>query len=159
PVAFCMPSTPPHGAVIADFTLAADAGALAATCDGNNLLNAYGAYGDTYFGGTYIYPTACTNACVLLQAPSPTPLSQDLGHGNWHITGSVGTYSGFGISMSQRTMPIDTVTGTAPYAGNPYAMMDASAYSGISFTISGDAGASGNVILQMASAATTLTTA
>jgi hypothetical protein len=88
--------------------------------------------------------------------PSPTPLSQDIVHGNWHVTGSVGIYSGFGIYMSHRTQPVDPLLGTAPYAGNPYAEMDASAYGGIQFTISGDAGATGTVILQMGSAATSL---
>jgi hypothetical protein len=157
PMAFCMAS-PPARALIADFTLAADAAAPLATCDGNNLLNAYGTYGDEYFGGTYVYPTLCGNACILAQGPSTTPLSQALGQGNWHITGQVGIYSGFGIYMSHRTAPIDPATGTAPYAGNPYSVMDASMYRGIQFTISGDAGATGSVILQMGSAATTVST-
>jgi hypothetical protein len=154
PVAFCTPAMPAQ-ALISDFS-APEAGVPAAGCDGTTFISAFGVYGDEYFGGTYVYPTACTDACVLTSAPSATPLSQDLSAGNWHISGTVGTYSGFGIYISHRTAAVDPLTGTAPYAGIPYTVMDASQYSGIKFTISGDAGPSGNVIAVIQSAATSI---
>jgi hypothetical protein len=156
-IAYCT-AAPPTQALISDFS-APEAGIPAATCDGTTFVSSFGTYGEEFFGGTYVYPAACTDACVLSSAPSPTPLLQDLSAGNWHITGTVGIYSGFGIYMSHRSGPVDPLLGTAPYAGAPYAIMDASAYSGIRFTISGDAGPTGNVIATLASAATTVTTA
>jgi hypothetical protein len=56
--------------------------------------------------------------------------------GNWHITGQVGTYSGGGLWWSCNT-------GTAAKPVNVGCPIDASAYKGISFTVSGNAGVGG----------------
>jgi hypothetical protein len=47
------------------------------------------------------------------------PITSDVSGGNWHIAGTLGTYSGFGLYFDNCTR------------------VDASAYAGISFTISG----------------------
>ena len=83
------------------------------------------------FGGTYVYPAL--DACKATQ-PS-NPLTQTFTDGSWHIAGTVGNYSGFGLWL-------------AP------CMADFSAYKGISFTISGNAGATGAVMMSVATAAT-----
>ncbi|HEY3594238.1 MAG TPA: hypothetical protein VGL13_10190 [Polyangiaceae bacterium] len=157
PTAFCTAGTAPR-ALISDFSVP-DGGALTTGCDGTTFTSAYGLYGDEYYGGTYVYPTSCTDACLHSSTPSVTPLLQDLSAGNWHITGSVGNYSGFGVYMSHRTAPIDPLSGTAPYQGPPYAVMDASAYSGVKFTISGNAGTPSVVGITLQSAATVVGTA
>jgi hypothetical protein len=56
-------------------------------------------------GGTFIYPTSA--------------ITSDMSGSNWHITGTVGDYTGMGLYF------------------NNCALIDASAYRGISFTISG----------------------
>jgi len=157
PTALCTAAAMLNGPVWSHFD-APEAGIPAAGCDGTSFIS-FGAYGDQLYGGTYVYPTSCTDTCVLSSAPSATPLSQDLSMGNWHITGTVGNYSGFGLYINQRTAPVDPMTGTAPYTGIPYHFIDASAYSGLKFTISGNAGPSGSVTAVMQSRATTGPTA
>jgi hypothetical protein len=76
----------------------------------------FGTFGITLAGGTYSYPGDGT-----------WPIGSDVTQGNWHMTGNVGTYSGFGI-----------------YFGGCN-VLDASAYDGISFTISGSV-AMGNAL-------------
>jgi len=68
-------------------------------------------FGDssTLAGGEYVYPSGTASY----------PLTSDMSASNWHITGNVGTYSGFGLYL-------DTCT-----------RIDASKYAGISFKISG----------------------
>jgi hypothetical protein len=78
-----------------------------------------------YFSGAYAYPDA-GDTC----APSTTPLTRSLAGGQLHVTGTVGTYSGFGTWMEQ-------------------CHIDMSAFSGISFRIGGDAGPTGTVQLRV----------
>jgi len=79
-----------------------------------------GAWWLEFFGGSYVYPVV--DACAA-EVP-PTVLSQDLSAESLHVTGTVGTWSGFGLWFSP-------------------CIVDMSAYSGVSFTISGDAGPNG----------------
>jgi hypothetical protein len=68
----------------------------------------FGDYTSSYSGGTFIYPTTGTY-----------PLTSDVTQSNWHITGTVGDYSGFAFFNGGCTK------------------IDASAFKGISFVISG----------------------
>jgi hypothetical protein len=68
----------------------------------------FGDFGTQFSGGTFIYPTPA--------------LASDMIDGNWHISGTVGDYSGMGLYFQ---------------AASKCALVDASAYRGISFTISG----------------------
>jgi len=102
--------TPASGDAVADAG-AADAGAPAPLRDAT-----FGSYGVTFAGGTYSYPTDGT-----------WPIESDVSEGNWHLTGNVGTFSGFGL-----------------YIGGCN-LLDVSAYDGISFTISGNV-AMGNAL-------------
>jgi hypothetical protein len=68
----------------------------------------------TFSGSEYVYPTS-----------GDWVITSDVTNSNWHITGTVGTYSGFGLSFDSCSR------------------LDASAYSGISFTLSGTVGAAG----------------
>lgn len=116
--------TAPPAALISDFSIAA----------GSTGPAVFGTWGQSIFGGTYTYPAAVENPGPCDGTPSPYPLTQDLTGGNWHITGTVGTYSGGGLWW-------ECNSGTAAklnYAG--VCTIDASAYTGISFTVSGDAG-------------------
>lgn len=64
----------------------------------------WGSYGATLSGGEYTYPAAIVS---------------DVTQSNWHMSGTVGTYSGFGLYWDNCSR------------------VDASAYKGISFKISG----------------------
>jgi hypothetical protein len=66
----------------------------------------------TLQGGQNYYPTSGTNA-----------LTSDVTQSNWHISGTVGDYSGFALYFDSGSTKCDRV--------------DASAFKGISFTISG----------------------
>lgn len=68
----------------------------------------------TFSGSEYVYPTS-----------GDWVITSDVTGGNWHIKGTVGTYSGFGLSFDSCSR------------------LDASAYSGISFTLGGTVGAPG----------------
>jgi hypothetical protein len=83
------------------------------------------------FGGTYLYPAL--DACATTQPANP--LTQDFSDGTWHITGTVGNYSGFGLWFSP-------------------CMADFSAYKGISFKISGNVGTTAAVVMTVSTAAT-----
>jgi hypothetical protein len=116
-----IPCPPPTQALILDFAPAggspsADAGGADAAAPAPVRDASFGMYGVTFAGGTYYYP-----------ADGPWPIGSDVAQGNWHMTGDVGTYSGFGIYI---------------VACN---VLDASAYDGISFTISGSV-AMGNAL-------------
>jgi hypothetical protein len=77
-----------------------------------------------FWGGVFVYPnvpSVCADAAV-----PEYPLSEDTSAGNWHISGTVGNYSGFGIYLEP-------------------CMSDLSGYSGISFTIGGNVGATGTL--------------
>jgi hypothetical protein len=88
----------PTQALISDFT-APEAG----LSDAGDIT--FGDFTNTLSGGTYIYPN--------------TALTSDMSGGNWHVSGTVGDYSGLGLYIKG------------------CAVIDASAYRGISFTISG----------------------
>jgi hypothetical protein len=84
-------------------------------------------------GGTYVYPW------VDSKDPSTSikyPLSQDFADGHWHIMGTVGSFSGFGLWL----------TGC---------LADLAAYRGISFKISGNVGPTAGVTLCVGTPATT----
>jgi hypothetical protein len=68
----------------------------------------------TFSGSEYVYPTS-----------GDWVITSDVTNSSWHITGTVGTYSGFGLSFDSCSR------------------LDASAYSGISFTLGGTVGAAG----------------
>jgi hypothetical protein len=80
--------------------------------------------GDTwwlrYFSGSFAYP-GVPDACTGMPTPANIITREDAS-GELHVTGTVGTYSGFGIWLGQ-------------------CIIDMSAYSGVSFTIGGTAGA------------------
>lgn len=69
----------------------------------------FGDFTTTFSGGTFVYP----NGTAMY------PLTSDVTKNNWHITGTVGDYSGLGLFF------------------NNCSKVDVSAFSGISFTISG----------------------
>jgi hypothetical protein len=75
-----------------------------------------------YFSGSFAYPIV-PEACAGEPVPSH-PLASTDTDGVLHVTGTVGTYSGFGIWLGQ-------------------CIVDMSAYSGIAFRIGGSAGPSG----------------
>lgn len=68
----------------------------------------FGDFAATLSGGTYVYPSSGDYALV-----------SDFSAGDWHISGTVGDYSGFALFLQDCTR------------------IDASAYRGIRFTISG----------------------
>jgi hypothetical protein len=92
----------------------------------------FGDFKTTFSGGTYIYPDSASVA--------QPALTSDITQSNWHISGTVGTYSGFGLYW------------------NGCAQVDASAYKGISMTISGTIPAS-SLYLSVNTAEDTITTA
>ena len=77
-----------------------------------------------YFSGAYAYPDA-SDMC----ATSDFPLTRSLAGGELNVSGTVGTYSGFGTWMEQCHIYM-------------------SDYSGISFLIGGDAGPTGTLQLR-----------
>jgi hypothetical protein len=93
-------------------------------------------------GGTYVYP-GCSN--TIGDPVPPFPLSSDFSGGNWHITGTVGDYSGFGIYWSC-SVPDG---GMYAYTG---CTLDASMFTGIQFDIMGNAGPTGKVTFNLTSA-------
>ena len=98
-------------------------------------------------GGTFAYPT-----CVSYPPEPAAPLFQDFTASNWHITGNVGTYSGFGLWW-------EVATGDAgPVQAYSMGVLDASAFAGIQFDISGDAGPLGVLTLNVQSAEQQATT-
>ncbi len=116
-----IPCPPPTQALILSFAPAgggpsADAGGADAAAPAPVRDASFGTYGVTFAGGTFYYP-----------ADGAWPIESNVAQGNWHMTGDVGTYSGFGIYI---------------VACN---VLDASAFDGISFTISGSV-AMGNAI-------------
>ncbi|MEO8180267.1 MAG: hypothetical protein ABI895_15635 [Deltaproteobacteria bacterium] len=104
-------------ALLTDFTYAAgavaDAGAVGGTDAGaaaapNPTGVSFGDFTNTLSGSSYVFPT-----------DGSYPVSSDVTGSNWHVTGTIGTYSGLGIVF----------TGCS--------LVDASAYRGISFTVQG----------------------
>jgi hypothetical protein len=71
----------------------------------------FGDYTTTFSGGVFTYPNG---------AGDPYAVSSDGSTGEWHVSGNIGNYSGFGLFF------------------NGCNVLDASDYAGISFTIRGD---------------------
>ena len=101
----CLPVKVP---LITDFTYVPDGGSTASVHFGDDTT--------TFSGDEYVYPTS-----------GGYVLTSDVTGNNWHISGTIGDYSGFGLSF------------------DGCSDVDASAYEGISFTISGFVG-SGNFV-------------
>jgi hypothetical protein len=119
-----VPTTP----LITDFAYTAvDAGVVAPT------EVSFGDFKTTLSGGTYIYPDSA--------AAAQPALTSDITAGNWHISGTVGTYSGLGLYL------------------NGCALLDASAFKGIKMTISGSVPAPNTLNLSVGTAADTISTA
>ncbi len=95
----------PATILITDFTYAPPDGGATDTTGSH--------FGDSgsLSGGEYVYPTT-----------GSAPLTSDVSQSNWHITGTVGDYSGFGLYFDNCNR------------------VDASKYKGISFTVSGSMG-------------------
>ena len=118
---YCTGTVPP-AALISDFSIAA----------GATTPVVFGTWGQSVFGGSYTYPG--TGADCATGAVSAYPLTQTVTGGNWNIQGTVGTYSGGGLWWSCNM----GTAGAASYISA--CTIDASAYTGISFTISGSIG-------------------
>jgi hypothetical protein len=130
-------STPPPSALISDFS----------TPPGASSPVVFGSWGQSIIGGTYVYPAvpATPGPC---DSPITYPITQTLTGGNWTISGTVGTYSGMGLWWA-----CNTGTSESPnYVG--ICLLDASAYTGISFKVSGDAGPKGTISLQVGTPST-----
>jgi hypothetical protein len=102
----------PTAALITDFTYAPSDGGTTSTTDVR-----FGTWG-ALSGGGYVYPTS-----------GSYPLTPDVTQSNWHISGTVGDYSGFGLYFDNCNR------------------LDASKYQGISFTISGSVGQTNQLTL------------
>ena len=88
-------------------------------------------------GGTFTYPLTA-DPCAEDQTPPAYPIPSDFSEGNWHITGTVGTYSGFGLWFG------------------PCPLADLSDYAGVSFTVAGDVGPTGTMTFRVSTASNTL---
>jgi alpha-L-fucosidase len=102
----------PTTAFITDFTYAPPDGGTTNTTDVR-----FGTWG-ALSGGGYVYPIS-----------GSYPLTPDVTQSNWHISGTVGDYSGFGLYFDNCNR------------------LDASKYKGISFTISGSVGETNQLTL------------
>ncbi|MEY2930242.1 MAG: hypothetical protein RL033_991 [Pseudomonadota bacterium] len=120
---FAMGATclPPMVPLLSDFTYApaADAGAGAAPPTSVG----FGDFTTTFSGVTYVYPNAGSYA-----------VNSDVSGSNWHMSGTLGDYSGFGLTFN-----------------NCY-LLNASAYQGISFTIRGNVPMGNTVTLNVGTA-------
>jgi hypothetical protein len=94
---------------------------------GDGVQASFGDFVETFSGGTFVYPNT--------EQMTMYPLTSDVTQDNWHITGTVGEYSGFGLYFENCTK------------------FDASAFDGIEFTISGDVGLGTTVDLRVGTAA------
>jgi len=83
----------------------------------------FGDFTTTLSGGTFTYPNA---------AGDPYVVNSDVSTGEWHLSGNIGNYSGFGLFL------------------NLCNQIDASAYEGISFSIRGDVAMGNSVTLNVA---------
>ena len=101
-----VPKTPGQPFIINDFSMP----------DATNTKVSWGYSGETVFSGfSFVYP-------------QPGIVS-DMAGGAWHLTGTIGDYSGFSLGFS--------------------CAVDASMFTGISFTIKGDAGTTGRLIMSV----------
>lgn len=114
----------PASALITDFTYvppATDAG------EPNTTGVAFGDFTTAFSGSTFVYPNAGTYA-----------VSSDVTDDNWHMSGSLGDYSGFGVTFN-------------------CSRFDASAYAGIAFTIQGSVPLGNTVTLSVGTAENQIT--
>jgi hypothetical protein len=131
PVTLLCTGTRPPSALISDFSLA----------NGATVPPAFGPWGQSVSGGTYVFPGAGSDC-----APAAAyPISQSFTGGVWNVTGTVGTYSGMGTWWV-------CDPGTGKYASS--CLIDASAYTGISFKVSGDVGPKGAMTLNVGTPST-----
>jgi hypothetical protein len=107
----CLPIAP--GGVITDFTYTAGAAVTDQV--------PFGDLATTLTGGQFVYPNPQQ------QPPNMYPLISNMTENNWHITGMVGDYSGFGLYFSVAVAGVTTAC----------TRVDATGYRGISFTVSG----------------------
>jgi hypothetical protein len=112
----------PPGALISDFTIP-DSGSP----------TVFGGWGQSVFGGLYVYPSTPSPNDPCAGAAPQYPIASSTSAGNWHVTGQVGTYSGGGLWFSCNT-------GTSSAPTYVTCTIDASAYTGISFMVSGSGG-------------------
>jgi hypothetical protein len=91
------------------------------------------------FGGTWVAPKVA-DACAA--TPAANPLTESFSDGNWHVTGTIApsVWAGAGFWFA---------------TGANCPVFDFSAYSGISFTIAGNAGPSGSVNITVPTASNT----
>ena len=97
---------------------------------GEGVQATFGDFTETFSGGTFVYPSEETMPLY--------PLTSDVTEGDWHITGEVGDYSGFGLFFQDCTK------------------FDASAFDGIEFTIRGDVGMGNTLEFRVGTAANTV---
>jgi hypothetical protein len=122
-------------ALITDFTYvppapvgdagAGDAGTAPAPIPANI---SFGDYATTLSGYTYTYPNAAADPT------DPYAVNSDISTGEWHLTGSIGNYSGLVLDFANCNQ------------------VDASAYAGISFTIRGNVAMGNTMTLNVATA-------
>ena len=105
----CLPVTVP---LITDFTYVADGGSTSSVHFGDDTT--------TFSGDEDVYPTL-----------GGYVLTSDVTGNNWHISGTIGDYSGFELSFDRCNR------------------VDASAYQGISFTIAGSVGIGNSVTMDV----------
>jgi hypothetical protein len=108
---------PPASGLITDFTLSPDAGVP----DGGATQARFGDDSTTLSGGESTY------------ANSPGTISSDVSGGDWHIVANVANYAGFSLYFDD--VPVNNM---------PCNVVDASAFTGISFTVWGST--AGNAI-------------
>ncbi|HEX3773953.1 MAG TPA: hypothetical protein VHV51_05775 [Polyangiaceae bacterium] len=96
--------------------------------DGSTSSGTWGDFTDQFSGGEFIYPSGT----------QMYPLTSDTSMGNFHVTGTVGTYSGIGLFWGPNLMTCATAAtdaGACPACNE----VDLSAYDGITFSIKGSA--------------------
>jgi hypothetical protein len=130
PAAWCGMPVSVATALIADFT--APAGGTPPV---------FGLYGMPVWGGVYAYPASAIDPCTDA-ALSPHPILSEMRDNQWRVTGTLGSYSGFGLWYN------------CTVGGNiyPVCILDLSAFSGIQFSVHGDPGPTGTLVLQMRTA-------
>jgi hypothetical protein len=111
---------PAVSGLITDFTVSADAGVP----DGGATQARFGDDSTALSGGESTY------------ANSPGTISSDVSGGDWHIQANVANYAGFGLYF-------DPVPVTVNNVSIPCNMVDASAFTGISFTVWGSTAGNG----------------
>ena len=119
---------PIQQALLTDFTPpppAADAGADAGPPPTGA---SFGDFNTTFSGSTFVYPTGGAYA-----------VHSDTSASNWHLTGTLGNYSGFGITF------------------NKCYLLDASAYRGIAFSVQGNVPMGNSITLNVGIAADDVT--